>query len=199
MFDPQEPISVTKDGPLLHAKARRDGVETVFEAGMGAGALAVDVDVTDLAGNLARVPLGLVELDTEPPALVVESPERGTVTDDEKVWVDGATPPTHIGTGTEDHGLRRIARVIGKNVVAVLGRAQLDAQGVAPVPRRLRPGRRNRTEQSEGVRATCCRPQRSRAAWISSSEGSGFLSSRALAVTTKPGVQKPHCMQWYFT
>ena len=31
MFDPNEPISVTKDGPLLHAKARRDGVETVFE------------------------------------------------------------------------------------------------------------------------------------------------------------------------
>jgi carbon-monoxide dehydrogenase catalytic subunit len=31
MFDPNEPVSVTKDGPLLHAKARRDGIETVFE------------------------------------------------------------------------------------------------------------------------------------------------------------------------
>jgi carbon-monoxide dehydrogenase catalytic subunit len=31
MFDPHAPISVTKDGPLLHAKALSDGVETVFE------------------------------------------------------------------------------------------------------------------------------------------------------------------------
>lgn len=31
MFDPKAPISVTKDGPLLHAKAISDGVETVFE------------------------------------------------------------------------------------------------------------------------------------------------------------------------
>lgn len=31
MFDPHAPISITKDGPLLHAKALRDGVETVFE------------------------------------------------------------------------------------------------------------------------------------------------------------------------